>query len=682
VPGWRHGARGGTVRLMKLPALMFASSLLAAAPATRAAAGPPATHRLLSPNGRIEVELGTAARLSYDVRLDGKPLVLGATLSLDIDHVRLGIEPRVTGTRRQSVDRRIEPAVRQKAAALIDRYNELRVECAGGYAVAFRAYDQGVAYRFETSRPGAEVKVYAEEAVFRFAGDAGTGVYYPREDSFFSHNERQFRRVRMGDVAPAALATIPAVVDFGSQTAPGPKVAIAESDVDDYPGLWLRGTSGPALAAAFPPYPLEETLSRDRDLRVKRAADYIAVTRGTRTFPWRILAVAEADRDLPASTLTYLLARPSQIADTSWIRPGKVAWDWWNALGLRDVAFTPGVNTQTYKAYVDFAARYGIEYIILDEGWYPLGNVLGVVPTLDMQDLLAYARKKNVGVILWVVWKTLDDQLQPALDQFARWGIKGLKIDFLQRDDQPVMRFYDRVCRELARRKMLAMFHGAIRPALLTRTWPNLMTVEGVQGMEHLKWGRASDPEHNVTLPFTRMLLGPMDYTPGAMINAGAKSFSVNFNQPMSLGTRCHQLAMYVVYESPLQMLADTPSNYVREADAMELLGPVPTVWDETRVLDGRIGDYVVIARRSGRDWYVGAMTDWTERRLEIELSFLPEDARAETGAYQMVSFQDGPDAASRATDYRKTTTAVGRATRVTFRLAPGGGWAARIRPR
>jgi alpha-glucosidase len=664
---------------MRIPAFVAASSLLAAGAATRAtAAGPPPAYRLLSPNGRIAVDLSAGARLSYDVLLDGKPLLRGATMSMDVDQVRLGADPRVTATRRQSVDHRVEPAVRQKAAVLVDRYNELRVECAGGYAVAFRAYDQGVAYRFETSLPAAEVKVRGEEAVFRFAGDAGTGVYYPREDGFFSHNERQFRRVRMGDVGPSALATIPAVVDLQA----GPKIAIAESDVDDYPGLWLRGTGGPALVAVFPPYPLQEKLSKDRDLRVTRAADYIAVTRGTRTFPWRILAVAEADRDLAASTLTYLLARPSEIQDTSWIRPGKVAWDWWNALGLRDVAFTPGVNTQTYKAYVDFAARYGIEYIVLDEGWYPLGNLLQVVPDLDMQGLVAYARQKNVGVILWVVWKTLDDQLQPALDQFARWGIKGLKIDFIQRDDQPVMRFLTRVCRELARRQMLIDFHGGIRAALLTRTWPNVLTVEGVRGMEHLKWGRASDPEHNVTLPFTRMLLGPMDYTPGAMINAAQDSFTVNFKQPMSLGTRCHQLAMYVVYESPLQMLADTPSNYLREPEAMELLGPVPTVWDETRVLDGRIGDYVVIARRKGRDWYIGAMTDWTERRLEVDLSFLPEDARAETGAYQMTSFQDGPDAASRAGDYRKTTMAVGHATRVTFRLAPGGGWAAHIRAR
>jgi alpha-glucosidase len=450
-------------------------------------------------------------------------------------------------------------------------------------------------------------------------------------------------------------------------------VAITDADVEDYPGLWFRGTSGAALAATFPPVPLEEKRERDRDIKVVKAADYIAVTRGTRAYPWRALVIAPADRDLPSSTLTYLLARPSEIADTSWIRPGKVAWDWWNDWNLRGVDFKPGVNTKTYQRYIDFAAQYGLEYVILDEGWYKFGNVLSVVPEIDMPALLAYARKKNVGIILWVVWKTFEDQMEPALAQFQKWGVRGLKVDFMQRDDQPVMNFYTRVCRELAARKMLVDFHGGIRPTLLARTWPNLVSTEGVQGMEHLKWSASSDPEHNVTIPFTRMLLGPMDYTPGAMVNATRAAFKVQFNAPMSLGTRAHQLGMYVVYESPLQMLADTPSNYLGEPEAMELLGPVPSTWDETRVLDGRIGDYVVIARRKGRDWYLGAMTDWTGRELDVDLAFLGE------GRFQMTAWEDGPSAATVATDCKKSARPVDRAARLRLRLAPGGGFAARI---
>ena len=638
---------------------------LSAQVAAATAPAPPAVERLVSPNGRIAVAVHTTPRLSYDVLFDGQPLLQGATLSLVVDGVRLGATPRITGVERTRTDATVEPPVRQMAARLVDRHNDLRLACAGGYAITFRAYDLGVAYRFETALAAAQVKITAEEASFRFVADAP--VYYPREESFFSHNERQFKPVRLGELRSADLGSIPAVVATGG----GPKVAIAESDLEDYPGLWLRGTGGPALTATFPPYPLEEKLSRDRDLRVKRAADYIAVTRGTRTFPWRVLGIAEHDVDLVANPLVYLLARPSQIADTSWIRPGKVAWDWWNALNLRGVTFTPGVNNETYQAYIDFAAQYGLPYIILDEGWYKVGDLLSVTPTLDMPRLLAYARDRHVGIILWAVWKTLADQLGPALAQFERWGIAGLKVDFMQRDDQPVIQFYWRLCRELAARKMLVDFHGAIRSVLLTRTWPNLLTTEGVQGLEHDKWSKATDPEHDLTLPFTRMFLGPMDFTPGAMHNADRAHFKPIFDAPMSLGTRSHQLAMYIVYESPLQMLADSPSNYLAEPEAMEFLAAVPSVWDETRVLGGQLGDYVVVARRSGATWYLGAMTDWTSREIQFDTSFLGG------GEWSFVAHVDPPDHPAVGSEHYRTTGTLTSGTPGRFTLAPGGGFAA-----
>ena len=627
-----------------------------------------ASYALRSPDARIEVAIRAGDRLSYDVAVGGHVLLQDSTLSMRIDATTLGLAPRVRAATPRSHDGTVEPPVRQKAATLRDRYNELRLEMEGGYAIVFRAYDEGVAYRFETSLPPPEVKVLGEEVSFNFTGNFT--VYYPEEESFFSHNERHFLPRALGDLAPKNIASLPAVVD-----ANGVKIAVAESDVEDYPGLWLRGTSGNGLAALFPPCPLEEKLEGDRDLRVTRTADYIAVTKGTRTYPWRLFGIAARDGDLIGNPLVYLLARPSQVADTSWIRPGKVAWDWWNANNVYGVDFKSGVNTETYKYFIDFAAKQGIEYVILDEGWYKLGDVLQVVPDIDMAALSAYARERNVGLILWVVWKTLDAQLEPALDQFERWGIKGIKVDFMQRDDQPVVAFYHRVSRAAARRRMLVDFHGAIRPALMTRTWPNLVTTEGVRGLEWSKWSRHTHPEHDVTLPFTRMFLGPMDYTPGAMVNASRNSFVHIFDRPMSQGTRCHQLAMYVVFESPLQMLADSPSNYLREADAMEFLSAVPVVWDETRVLDGRIGDYVVVARRSGRDWYVGAMTDWTARELEIDLSFLP------AGAFRMDAYQDGVNAERRGEDYRRVQDQVTSASRLTIRLAEGGGWAARLRP-
>jgi alpha-glucosidase len=625
-------------------------------------------YRVLSPDQKVEVRIGTAGRVRYDVLVGGKTLLRDSTLSMDIERRTLGLNPKVKGAKPRAHDRWLEPPVRQKSARVRDNYNELRLEMEGDYAVVFRAYNEGVAYRFETTLPRAEVKVYREEAAFNFADNYT--VFFPQEESLFSHNERHYLPRPLKEIAAAAFASLPAVVD-----AHGVKIAVAESDVEDYPGLWLRGTGGAGLGAMFPPYPLKEELTGDRDFKVTEAADYIAVTKGTRTYPWRLLGLAERDGDLLTNQLVYLLASPSRVEDASWIRPGKVAWDWWNANNVYGVDFRAGVNTATYKHFIDFASKHGVEYVVLDEGWYKLGDLLEVVPDINVEELVAYGRQKNVGIILWVVWKTLDDQLEPALTRFEKWGVKGIKVDFMQRDDQRVVNFYHRLSREAARRRMLVDYHGGQRAALMTRTWPNIVSNEGVRGLEWSKWSADAHPEHNVTLPFTRMFLGPMDYTPGAMLNAQQKSFAKIFDRPMSLGTRCHQLAMYVVFESPLQMLADSPSNYQREPEAMEFLSAVPTVWDETRVLDGRIGDYVVVARRSGREWYVGAMTDWTARELEVDFSFLPE------GSFTMDAYQDGVNADRAASDYKKVAGRADRATRLKIKLAEGGGWAARLRP-
>ena len=627
------------------------------------------SYSLFSPNKQIELRIRTGDRIQYDVLFKGTALLQNSTFSIDIDHNTLGVQPRVKDTKQRTYDGTLEPPVRQKFAKVRENYNELRLEMEGNYAVVFRAYNEGTAYRFETSLPQTEVKVYGEEVSLHFTGDYT--AYYPMEESFFSHNERKYLPFKLKEIPPSSIASLPAVVD----TVNGVKVAVAEADIENYPGLWLRGTSSNGLSATFPPYPLKEVLERDRDFRVTETADYIAVTRGTRTYPWRLLGIAEKDGDLITNQLVWLLAKPSQVEDTSWIKPGKVAWDWWNALNLSNVDFKTGVNTQTYKYYIDFAAKNGLQYIILDEGWYKLGDVMEVVPEINMEELTAYAKQKNVGVILWVVWKSLDDKFDQALDQFQKWGIKGIKIDFMQRDDQKLIDFYYKTCRETAKRHMLVDFHGGQSQITMTRTWPNMISGEGVRGMEWSKWSADSEPQHNVTLPFTRMFLGPMDYTPGAMLNATKKTFAPIFERPMALGTRCHQLAMYVVFESPLQMLSDSPTNYMREPEAMEFLSPVPSVWDETKVLDAKIGEYVLVARRSGHDWYVGAMTNWTGRDLEVDLSFLP------SGTFTMDAYQDGMNADRYASDYKRTKTQVNNGQKLKVTLAPGGGWAARIHP-
>jgi len=623
---------------------------------------------LRSPDNRIEVRVRTAGQISYDLVLNGEAVLEKSTLSLDVDHQKLGINPKVINAKKTSHDDIVEPVVHQKFAKIRDHYNELRINFDGNYAVVFRAYDEGVGYRFETSLPQKQVTIYGEEANFNFPRDFV--VYYPQEDSFYSHNERKYLPHHLTEIAPQFIATLPAVVDVGG----GAKLAIAESDLDDYPGLWLRGAAPKfSLSATFPPYPTKLVQTSDRDYKPVETADYIAVTSGTRTFPWRVIGIAQQDGDLLTNEIVYLLERPSQFTDTSWIKPGKVAWDWWNDWNIDGVDFPAGINTKTYEYYVDFAAKYGIPYIILDDGWYKLGNLLEVTPDLNMEELINYAKQKNVGIILWASWKTLDDQLIPALDEFEKWGVKGIKVDFMQRSDQIMIDYFYRVCSEAAKRHMLVDFHGDQKPATMMRTWPNLINTEGVRGMEWSKWSWESEPKHNVTLPFTRMFLGPMDYTPGAMRNATRETFAPINHQPMAMGTRCQQLAMYVVYDAPLQMLSDSPSNYLREPAIMDFLGPVPTTWDDTRVLDAKIAEYVLVSRRNGNDWYVGAMTDWDPRDLEVDFSFLPE------GNFTMESYEDGVNADRNASDYVKKTTQVNRTTKLKIHLAPGGGWAARI---
>lgn len=641
---------------MRLCLLLLAVSAYAA----------PTEYALHSPDGRIEVRIHSAGRISYDVLLHGKPLLAGNTMSINIDHTVLGAQSAVKSARESSVDRVLTPVVRRKSATIREHYNELRLETGGPLAVVFRAYDEGVAYRLETSVPNDSVKVYNEEVNFRFTGNYP--VFYPQEESFLSHNERFYTRHNLADLPSSAIASMPAVVDAG-----GPKIAVAESDIEDYPGLWLGGTGGNALAGVFPHYPLKTQMEKDRTEKVTEAADYIAITRGTRTFPWRILGIADKDADLIGNQLVWLLAKPSTMQDTAWIKPGKVAWDWWNATNLYGVNFKSGVNNQTYKYYIDFASKYHLEYIIMDEGWYELGNVLKQVPEINVPELVEYGRQKNVGVILWVVWKSLEDQMIPALDLYQKWGVKGIKVDFMQRDDQKLVQFYHRLAQECAQRHLLLDFHGNQRPATMTRTYPNLISTEGVRGLEWSKWATDEGPDHNVTLPFTRMFLGPMDYTPGAMRNAQKASFAALFDNPMSLGTRCQQLAMYAVFESPLQMLADSPSNYMREPETIEFLSGFPTVWDETKPLDGKIGEYVVVARRNGKTWYVGAMSNWTARDLQVDLSFLP------AGVWKMTAFEDGVNADKQAIDYRKVSEQVTGKTTLNIHLAPGGGWVARF---
>ena len=626
---------------------------------------------LLSPDKRIEVRVDIGADVRYSVFFKGQEIVAPSAVALTLEGGQvLGAAPKVRDEKRRSVKETLTPVVRQKSASIPDHFNEVTLAFADDYALIFRAYDDGVAYRFTTSLPGT-ITVVSEKAEFAFPKDYK--IYFPEEQSLQTHQERPYLCIPLSEVTAKRFSLVPAVVDIDG----GPKVAITEADLEDYAGLYLTGAedSPTKLVGKFPAFALKEEAKNDRNVPVTERAPYLAKTPGSRAFPWRVLVVAEKDGGLIESTLIYRLAKPS-TGDFSWIRPGKVAWDWWNDLNLAGVDFRAGVNTATYKYFIDFASAHGIEYVILDEGWYKLGDLLSLNPEIDMAAILVHAKAKNVGIIPWVIWKTLDDQLGPAMEQFSKWGVAGLKVDFMQRDDQWMVNYYYRIAAEAAKRKLLIDFHGAYKPTGLYRTFPNIITSEGVMGLEHSKWSKNITPEHDVTLPFTRMLAGPMDFTPGAMVNGTQRSFQIIYNQPMSQGTRCHQLAMYVVFESPLQMLADSPTNYAKEPECLAFLSKVPTVWDETRVLDAKIGDYVLMARRYGTAWYVGAMTDWTARELAVDLSFLGE------GSFEMTLYQDGINADRNASDYKMIKRTVTRAAdKLAIKLAPGGGWAAVLIP-
>jgi alpha-glucosidase len=647
--------------------VVLLSGLLAGIPATGAQEK---TYSTASPDGHITVTIIPGTELKYSVSVDGRPVLLPSPISMTLASGEvLGKPANVLTFERDKADRVLHPVVRTKRAEIRDSYSQIRIDFKGDYSLLVRVFNDGLSYRFSTRLPGT-IAISDEQTAFRFAEDAL--VYFPEEESMLSHQERLYVKTRISGIKAPRFSSLPALVRLST----GLNVAITESDLLDYAGMDLTVDTEPnSLRGLFPKYPIKTELNNDRDEKVTERAEYIARTRGTRDFPWRVLAIAAEDRGLLETDIVYRLASETALADTSWIKPGKVAWDWWNANNIYGVPFRAGINTETYKYYIDFAAAHGIEYVILDEGWYKLGDLMSVVPEIDIDALVTYARRKNVGLILWVIWKTLDQQMEAALDRFEKWGIKGIKVDFMQREDQWMVDFYERTAREAAKHRLLVDFHGAYKPTGLARTYPNVLTSEGVKGLENSKWSTDASPENAVTFPFIRMLAGPADYTPGAMINAAKEDFKPIFNRPMSQGTRCQQLAMYVVFESPLQMLADSPSNYLHEPESLEYLSAVPSVWDETRVLDAKVGEYILLARRHGSDWYVGGMTNWTPRDLNIDFSFLGSTE------YRATMYRDGPNADRAGVDYQREVRPVSRKDRFRIHLAPGGGFAARIQP-
>ncbi|EOS12027.1 glycoside hydrolase family 97 protein [Phocaeicola sartorii] len=618
-----------------------------------------------SPDSRITVNVETGTNTTYSVTFHGKVILNPSPISMTFDNgTVIGRNMEVKKVERFTQNQVLKPVVRQKSEQIIDHYNEMVLD-ADRYKLYFRVYNDGLAYRFHTDFPDS-LKVLNEEVTYCFPEDYNT--LFPEERSMLSAQQPLFKPMKLSEIGTDRFCSTPILIKVDENA----RIFISESDLESYPGMFLRKQGKNELAGKFAAVSLEDYKTDDRQIFPTKRADYIARVNGTRNYPWRAMIVAENDANLITNQLIYKLA-PEAEGDYSWVRPGKIAWDWYNALILTGVDFKCGINNDTYKYYIDFASKYGIEYVVIDDGWSEAWDVTKTIPEINMEELVAYGKKKNVDLILWVSWAPFREKIDEAFDKFSQWGIKGIKMDFMNRDDQEMVDFYYEVARKAAAHKMLVDFHGAYKPTGWLRTFPNVLTSEGVAGLENHKWGSFVTPKHNVTLPFTRMVAGPMDYTPGAMINFHEKDHKIWFNLPASVGTRCHQLGMYVVYESPLQMLADSPSNYYREPVCMEFLSQVPVVWDETRVLKASVGEYVIVARRHGDAWYIGGMAGEKGQKFEIDLDFIK-------GNKILTYWEDGVNVDMNANDVARRTRKVKQGDKITITMYDGGGYAAVIK--
>lgn len=629
-----------------------------------------------SPDKRIKVTVSDGKELKWSINFNNEEILNPSRIALSIkeSNVAYGVNVSAQKISRETIDETYNAIIPTKSKQIRDHYNQMSLCFKGGYTVTFRVYNNGAAYRFETSIPQSVTHVEEETVEFRLAGDYH--AYWPKETSpnFITHCEGHFDYRTITNIPIQQYAYLPIYLSTES----GVKMVITEADLFDYPNLFLAGTADKKLNGIFPPVILEKKIKEgsDRNEEIIKNADYIAKTDGSRNYPWRLIIIEPNDRSLLENNLVYQLSTPSVEGDKNWIKPGRISWDWWSTLNVYNVDFEAGINTQTYKYFIDFAANYGLEYVLLDEGWSAgTWNIREPNKDIDMKELVKYGEKKNVGIVLWALWNPLSEDIEGILDLYRQWGIKGVKIDFMQRNDQEMVNFYEEVGKIAFEKQLLVDFHGSFKPSGLHRKYPNVMTYEGVYGLEHNKSSVDITPNHDLILPFTRMVAGPMDYTPGATVNATESDFRMNFIHPMSQGTRAHQGALFIAFESPLQMFADSPSNYYKTPDFTSFISKIPTVWDETKALNAEAGKYLTIARRKGDQWFIGSLTNWNRRELNITLDFL------EKKNYKVQILKDGINANNYGSDFQIIEKNMAKGDTLKIKMAKGGGWAAILTP-
>ncbi len=625
---------------------------------------------VLSPDGEMKVSINIADKIYYSVEYNNDLILKDCYLQLTLDNETLGANPKLTGQKRSLINEVIRPVIPFKFSEVKNYCSSLRLNFKGDYAVEFRVYDDGMAYRFITNKKN-EAIVKGEDFVIHFPGDYL--AHLQETESFKTSYENPYTHKATGDFTTSdKMSTLPVLIDTRKQY----KILISESDLSDYPCMFLKGSGSNSMRSVFPKNPLEFGEDGDRSVKLLKEADYIAKTQGKRTYPWRYFVITKNDGELLENTMTCKLASPCELTSTAWIKPGLVSWEWWNDASPygADVNFESGYNLDTYKYYIDFASRFGIPYIIMDEGWAKsTQDPFTPNPKVNVHELIRYGKEKNVGIILWLTWLTVENHFE-LFKTFSDWGVSGVKIDFMDRSDQWMVNYYERVAKEAANNKLFVSFHGSFKPAGLEYRYPNVLTYEGVRGLEQ---GGGCYPDNTTFLPFMRNAVGPMDFTPGAMLNMQPDVYSARRPNNAGKGTRVNQMAMFVVFETGLQMLADNPTLYYREKECTEFIAQIPVTWDETRALYAEAGEALVVAKRKGDEWFIGAMCNGKEktRSVEISLDFLQPGK-----TYQMTSFEDGINAGRQAMDYRKKTSSVDSGRKMTINMVKNGGWAARLK--
>lgn len=615
-----------------------------------------------SPNGEIQVSIDIKDKIYYSVSYDDDLIVKDCYLNLQLANETLGNNPKLRNTKKGVINESIKREIPFKNAVVKNHCNTLRLNFAGNYAVEFRVFDNGMAYRFITDKKGENI-VMGEDFVLNFPADYTAHLSQP--DGFKTSYEYPYTHVKTKEYKKTdRMSYLPVLLE----TDKAYKILISEADLYDYPCMFLKSTGTNGMQSLFPKVPLEFGDDGDRSLKILKEADYIAKTDGKRSFPWRMMVISKEDKELVENEMVYSLSSPCVLEDYSWIKPGQVSWEWWHDARLYGVDFRSGYNMDSYKYYIDFASKFGIPYIIMDEGWAKsTRDPYTPNPTIDLAELIQYGKERNVKIVLWLTWLTVENNFD-LFKTFADWGIAGVKIDFMDRSDQWMVNYYERVAKEAAKHKLFVDFHGAFKPAGLERKYPNILSYEGVLGMEQ---GGNCKPSNTIYLPFMRNAVGPMDFTPGSMISAQPEDNRSTRANAMGSGTRAYQMALFVVFESGLQMLADNPVYYYRELPCTEFISSVPVTWDETKVLYAEVGEGVVIARRKGEKWFIGGITNNEGRTVNIDLSFLPEGQ-----SFTLTAFEDGINADRQAMDYKKRESRVDSKSQITIQMVRNGGWA------